>query len=308
MLYVSRSSRVARNAGFTLVELLVVLAILTLLVGLVGPRMLGQLGGAKSKTAGVQIADLEKSVELFKLGVGRFPSDEEGLEALVKKPASANGWDGPYLKGARCPWTRGTTPTATSVLPTVPMSRSSPMGPMAPRVARVKTPTSAMASSSEGPALRPGLPKARRAFSGFTLLELIVAFAVIALLLGLAPVAFGKLMETSQYRSTVRHMLAGMTAARQMSIQTGQSTVFAVDMEKRVFGPQGKMDQTLPDSVDVRLVIAGLEAGQGGGGIRFLPGGGATGGSVDVLRRSGDGVRLRVDWLLGTVTQEPISR
>ncbi len=103
MLYVSRSSRVARNAGFTLVELLVVLAILTLLVGLVGPRMLGQLGGAKSKTAGVQIADLEKSVELFKLGVGRFPSDEEGLEALVKKPASANGWDGPYLKGGSVP-------------------------------------------------------------------------------------------------------------------------------------------------------------------------------------------------------------
>lgn len=182
------------------------------------------------------------------------------------------------------------------------------MGPMAPRVARVKTPTSAMASSSEGPALRPGLPKARRAFSGFTLLELIVAFAVIALLLGLAPVAFGKLMETSQYRSTVRHMLAGMTAARQMSIQTGQSTVFSVDTEKRVFGPQGKMDHTLPDSVDVRLVVAGIESRQGGGSIRFYPGGGATGGSVDVLKRTGDGVRLRVDWLLGTVTQEPISR
>ena len=109
MLYVSRSSRVARNAGFTLVELLVVLAILTLLVGLVGPRMLGQLGGAKSKTAGVQIADLEKSVELFKLGVGRFPSDEEGLEALVKKPTAGAlppNWR-PYLdKLPADPWGR----------------------------------------------------------------------------------------------------------------------------------------------------------------------------------------------------------
>lgn len=103
MSYLSRTLRPARAAGFTLVELLVVLAILTLLVGLVGPRMLGQLGGAKSKTAGVQIADLEKATELFKLGVGRFPSDEEGLEALVKKPASANGWDGPYLKGGSVP-------------------------------------------------------------------------------------------------------------------------------------------------------------------------------------------------------------
>lgn len=89
-----------RSGGFTLIELLVVLAILTLLAGLVGPRVLGQLGGAKSKTAGVQIADLEKSLELFKLDVGRFPSTEEGLQALSVKPATANGWNGPYIKGS----------------------------------------------------------------------------------------------------------------------------------------------------------------------------------------------------------------
>jgi len=87
-------------AGFTLVELLVVLAILTLLAGLVGPRVLGQLGGAKSKTAAVQIADIDKALELFKLDVGRFPSTEEGLEALAKRPPTvASGWAGPYLKG-----------------------------------------------------------------------------------------------------------------------------------------------------------------------------------------------------------------
>ena len=88
-----------RSQGFTLIELLVVLAILTLLAGLVGPRVLGQLGGAKSKTAAVQIADLDKSLELFKLDVGRYPTTEEGLDALVKKPGSVNGWNGPYLKG-----------------------------------------------------------------------------------------------------------------------------------------------------------------------------------------------------------------
>lgn len=85
--------------GFTLIELLVVLAILTLLAGLVGPKVLNQLGGAKTKTAAVQIADLDKSLELFKLDVGRYPTTEEGLESLVKKPGSANGWNGPYLKG-----------------------------------------------------------------------------------------------------------------------------------------------------------------------------------------------------------------
>ena len=91
--------RANRTSGFTLVELLVVLAILALLAGIVGPKVLGQLGGAKSKTAAVQIADLEKTLELFKLDVGRYPTAEEGLDALVKKPGNATAWSGPYLKG-----------------------------------------------------------------------------------------------------------------------------------------------------------------------------------------------------------------
>ncbi len=103
--------------GFTLIELLVVLAILTMLAGLVGPRVLSLLGGAKSKTAAVQIADLEKSLELFKLDVGRFPTTAEGLDALVNRPTSANGWNGPYIKGAvpNDPWGKPytlTSPTA----------------------------------------------------------------------------------------------------------------------------------------------------------------------------------------------------
>ncbi|MFN4120422.1 type II secretion system major pseudopilin GspG [Acidovorax sp.] len=102
------SVRSRRTGGFTLIELLVVLAILTLLAGLVGPRVLNQLGGAKSKTAAVQIADLDKSLELFKLDIGRYPTSEEGLEALVKRPGNVNGWTGPYLKGGvpTDPWGR----------------------------------------------------------------------------------------------------------------------------------------------------------------------------------------------------------
>ncbi len=103
------SSRLRRALGFTLIELLVVLAILALLAGLVGPRVLSQLGGAKSKTATVQIADLEKALELFKLDVGRFPTTEEGLNALVAQPPGVSvGWAGPYLKGSvpADPWGR----------------------------------------------------------------------------------------------------------------------------------------------------------------------------------------------------------
>ena len=88
-----------KKSAFTLIELLVVLAILALLAGLVGPRVLDQLGGAKSKTAALQIHEIEQALDLYKLDVGRYPTTAEGLQALVTKPASAGGWNGPYLKG-----------------------------------------------------------------------------------------------------------------------------------------------------------------------------------------------------------------
>ena len=88
---------------FTLVELLVVLAILGMLAALVGPQVLNQLGGAKSKSAAIQISDLEQALELYKLDVGKFPAREEGLSALVRQPSGATGWNGPYLKKGEVP-------------------------------------------------------------------------------------------------------------------------------------------------------------------------------------------------------------
>ena len=92
-----------RAPGFTLIELLVVLAILGMLAALVGPRVLNQLGGAKSKTAAVQIRDLEQALEMYKLDVGRFPSSDMGLEALMRAPGGVRGWNGPYLRGSEVP-------------------------------------------------------------------------------------------------------------------------------------------------------------------------------------------------------------
>lgn len=84
--------------GFTMVELLVVMVILGLIMGVVGPKVLGSLGKAKVNTANIQIKDLEQTLELYMLDVGHYPSSSEGLEALNSKPNNAVGWNGPYLK------------------------------------------------------------------------------------------------------------------------------------------------------------------------------------------------------------------
>lgn len=86
-----------REAGFTLVELLVVLVILVLIASIVGPRVIGYLGSSRTKAANVQIESLVTAVELFRIDVGRYPTAAEGLEALVKPTGSIKGWTGPYL-------------------------------------------------------------------------------------------------------------------------------------------------------------------------------------------------------------------
>jgi len=90
--------REIRAGGFTLIELLVVLVILGLIASVIGPRVVGYLGGAKSDTAKLQIEEIGAALDLYKLEIGRYPTTEEGLQALVQSPAGATGWRGPYLK------------------------------------------------------------------------------------------------------------------------------------------------------------------------------------------------------------------
>ncbi len=89
--------------GFTLVEMLVVITIIGLIMGLIGPRVLNYLSESKVKAAKIQMQSFSSALDLYNLDTGRYPSSSEGLAALVQPTAGVSAWNGPYLKGAALP-------------------------------------------------------------------------------------------------------------------------------------------------------------------------------------------------------------
>lgn len=93
--------------GFTLVELLVVLAIIGLLASLVAPQVIKHLSSAKAATARIQVQRLAGVLDIYHLEVGRYPTEQEGLAALIEKPLEAERWSGPYIRNPEAlvdPW------------------------------------------------------------------------------------------------------------------------------------------------------------------------------------------------------------
>jgi general secretion pathway protein G len=95
--------RLRRQLGYTLVEMLVVLAIIGLIAGLIGPRVLNYLAESKVKAAQIEMENIASALDLYYLDVGRFPTSSEGLTALVQRPTDGAFWSGPYLKSTAAP-------------------------------------------------------------------------------------------------------------------------------------------------------------------------------------------------------------
>ena len=98
-----------KQRGFTLIEIIIVVIIMSLLAALIVPRLFKKVEKSKLQIAKTQIVLLENAVKMFKLDTGRYPSSEEGLSALLENPGRIPNWDGPYLeKGLpKDPWGRG---------------------------------------------------------------------------------------------------------------------------------------------------------------------------------------------------------
>ena len=152
----------------------------------------------------------------------------------------------------------------------------------------------------------PRAAKRPAAHQGFTLIELMVVFAIMALVVAMAPVAYDRLKDGVQYRDTVRTMISQLRSARYTAVSQGEPVRFTVDLQTRHYGYAGA-EKEIPETVDLRTTVADREfVPNSSASIVFLASGGSTGGSVEILRKSGSGTRLRVDWLSGRVTQEPL--
>jgi len=93
-----RGAQAARSAGFTLLELLVVMVIIGLLAGIVAPRYFAQVGKSQVKAVKAQVDGLDKALEQYRIDVGHLPTNEQGLGALQVQPSGEQNWAGPYLK------------------------------------------------------------------------------------------------------------------------------------------------------------------------------------------------------------------
>lgn len=103
----SNKKKLAADEGFSILELIVVLVVLSLIIGVAAPAIIGQFGSAKNRTAGIEVNRLKTNVEMFRVDVGRFPTNDEGLQALLSAGDGVAGWNGPYVDKAASivdPW------------------------------------------------------------------------------------------------------------------------------------------------------------------------------------------------------------
>lgn len=144
---------------------------------------------------------------------------------------------------------------------------------------------------------------------GFTLVELLVVLAIGAMLTAIVPVAYGRMHEGAQYRDAVRAIVNDLRLAHQRAVSSGLPVTFRFDFASRSYGIEGQNQKILPSVLEIKATVGQADDSLPNqkADFVFLPEGGSSGGTIILMRKSGAGVRIRVDWLLGQITQEPLS-
>lgn len=142
---------------------------------------------------------------------------------------------------------------------------------------------------------------------GFTLIEMVVSLAMAGLLAGLAAPAMLKAFDSMAYQGSVRDVITNLRAARDQAIVKGRATDFVLSPEDKRFGIENRLNNSLAKNITIDLIVSAEHRQPSRGVIRFYPDGSSTGGSILLKRENGGGIQIRVDWLLGRVTQHPLT-
>ena len=274
-------------SGFSLIELLVVLTIIALLGAVVGPQVMKHLGSAKADTTRLQVEDLGAALDLYYLDNGRYPETDEGLDALVESPAGADHWNGPVPEEEDpAPGRLGQSVFITPRRAKTVRTTSILTAPTMPRAARERTRMWSAGSDA-----------------GFTLVELLVVLAVLALALAVIPPSLSGAIDSARFKSTQRDLVSALRHARSRAVNSQQAAAVGINVKQTTIRLGDRQRELyIPDDAALTLVTAQREQlAEHEGAIRFYPDGSSTGGQVRFIR-DGQVWSVNVDWLTGRVS------
>ena len=289
------SRSIAAIRGMTLIEILVVLTLIGIVMGIVGGNYLGQGEKAKAKAAKIEIEQIGQTLDLFKLEVGRYPTTQEGLQALITAPTGMPNWNGPLLEKEH--------PAEGPVDQRVQVRVARPARRLRPVVLRRRR-QGRRRGNEQGHhelAMKPlrAMPGPHR---GVTLLELLIVLTLMALIAAMVLPMFSGGVSGTDLKTAARDVAAGLRLARDRAIAQRTESLLELNLEARTFRVSpDERSHRLPEKLDLKLYTAQRDLlNDKVGAIRFFPDGGSNGGRITLAagERKYD---VDVDWLTGRV-------